>query len=757
MRHQFFVLFVLFAACLSAEPIPRIVVTFYDSKVDKDPYFSRAHQLAEMPCNHEGLFFEYYDIQKPLPAIAGRSDVLGILFWFDSETQIPYRQGQKLYDWTMAALDEGKKIVIMGYAPFQPAVIDLPLNQLNALWERLGVRTTGVWVDATFDVTLKRVDLAMTDFEREFPSVLSGFLEMIPISSSVECALVATSSRKEPPNTCLVATFAGGGYVADNYEAYYLYERGRTTRKWYINPFLFFRQAFGTATSPKPDTTTLSGRRIYYSHVDGDGWNNETEIGTFRRGTISAEVLYEEIYKKYPDLPVTVAPIGADVDLDWVALNASQPIARKIFELPHVEVASHTFTHPFDWGFFQDYRPEDEVPFLHLYPNGSWLGRGIFARVRAYFDDDSYYKQEGSISSEEILKSQGREEGKTFDDVYEVPRAFALQPFDLELEVSGSIDLINSFTPKDKQVALYQWSGDCRPFYEAIRAVFDANILNINGGDSRFDTVYSSYAWVAPLGREVKGLRQVYASNANENLYTDLWRSNFFGFNLLPQTFLNTEKPIRLRPMNLYYHIYSGQKYSSLKALEQNIEFVKTQEYIPIKASQFARLGLDYYGVQFEKSGGNQWIIKNRGTVSTIRFDEATTETVNLSSSEGVIGFRHFQGSLYVYLDAAAKEEAKIALQNNRDVHRHPRQPHFYLIASSWQVTDLNRVGQDKAAFNSFGFGKGAMLWNVPSDGDYLVTTNRGDPLVVSSENRQISFILEFSGLDPVAVEISKI
>jgi len=27
---------------------------------------------------------------------------------------------------------------------------------------------------------------------------------------------------------------------------------------------------------PKPDTTTLAGRRIYYSHIDGDGWKELT-------------------------------------------------------------------------------------------------------------------------------------------------------------------------------------------------------------------------------------------------------------------------------------------------------------------------------------------------------------------------------------------------------------------------------------------------------------------------------------------------
>jgi len=755
MKRIFFLVLTVCCLELFADQMPRHIIAFYDSIIDDDLYFSRAHQLAEMPCNHLGLVFDYYDVHQKLPDLQGRDDVLGVLIWFGDDTKIGYEEGVALYDWTLDALERGKKVLVMGNPVFQPDVIGLSTSMLNRLWEKLGMAITGSWEDQTYNMALKRLDPAMTDFEREYPLALPDFVQVTKISDKVTCFLEARSKTGSGPAFCLAAVSPSGGYVADRYEAYYLYERGKVTRKWYLNPFLFFKAAFQVDSMPKPDTTTLAGRRIYYSHVDGDGWNNQTEIGDFRLGTIAAEVLLERIYKKYPDYPVTVGPIGADVDPEWAALRDSRTITEKIFSLDHVEVASHTFTHPFDWGFFEDYRPADEVPYLHLYPNGSWLGTGIMAKIRSYFDDGYYYaKEDDTIEDEEVLGEL--RDVKTFDEVYDVPRAFALKPFDLELEISGSVDLINTLG-NGKKVALYQWSGDCRPFYEAVKGVEKLGIMNINGGDSRFDNVYSSYAWVAPVGRQVKDLRQVYASNANENLYTNLWRNNFFGFNLLPQTFQNTESPIRIKPMNFYYHIYSGQKNASLKALEQNMEYVQAHETIPIKASEFASIGQGFYSTKIDRQSNDSWSFCCRQGLQTIRFDDATLKSVDLSRSKGVVGFRHYQGSLYVYLDSAFVDDALIALKPHSEFHKVPVDSRYYLIESRWQVFDVKSQGSQSVLFRAQGFGLGEMRWNVPSSGWYKVESDGGEVLVVEAENRMLDFTFHARALQPITMTISKL
>ena len=87
---------------------------------------------------------------------------------------------------------------------------------------------------------------------------------------------------------------------------------------------IFFRLAFGTDDLPKPDTTTLCGRRMYFSHIDGDGWRNLCEINKYRkRRAMSAEVILDEVLMRFPELPVSVAPIAADLDLRWHGFGAA--------------------------------------------------------------------------------------------------------------------------------------------------------------------------------------------------------------------------------------------------------------------------------------------------------------------------------------------------------------------------------------------------------------------------------------------------
>src|SRR5262249_8557513 len=150
------------------------------------------------------------------------------------------------------------------------------------------------------------------------------------------------------------------------------YSEDTQRKQWIIDPFRFFRLAFATDDLPKPDTTTIVGRRIYYSQIDGDGWLNVTTIeerdpgtGT-RRHRRSIDLLIDRAIIPYPDLPVTVAPIAADLDPAWCGDDEAQAAARRAFALQQVEVGSHTYSHPLDWGFFENAPPEKERPFLRF-------------------------------------------------------------------------------------------------------------------------------------------------------------------------------------------------------------------------------------------------------------------------------------------------------------------------------------------------------------------------------------------------------
>ena len=160
--------------------------------------------------------------------------------------------------------------------------------------------------------------------------------------------------------------------------------------------------------------------------------------------------------------------------------------------------------------------------------------------------------------------------------------------FDLHLEIAGSIGLINSLLPRGKRVEVLQWSGNTTPYEAAIAASRAAGVRNLNGGDTRFDPEFPSYACVAPVGRGVGAEWEVYASNSNENTYTNLWTDRFFAFKFLTATLKNTESPRRVTATTSITTWDFGQKLPSLTAVFENYRYAATQELAPITASAYA-------------------------------------------------------------------------------------------------------------------------------------------------------------------------
>ncbi|MFM7345791.1 MAG: hypothetical protein ACKO1J_10550, partial [Tagaea sp.] len=76
--------------------------------------------------------------------------------------------------------------------------------------------------------------------------------------------------RRNRPDTesHVVIVGPGGGLVAVGFTHFYEPELKR--RQWRIDPFAFLAAALGHTGGPAPDVTTLTGRRIFFSHIDGD-------------------------------------------------------------------------------------------------------------------------------------------------------------------------------------------------------------------------------------------------------------------------------------------------------------------------------------------------------------------------------------------------------------------------------------------------------------------------------------------------------
>ncbi len=721
--------------------IPRTIIALYDSKQEDKTRWTLIHTFAEMPLNHLGLVVEYHDIHDPLPDLAKRSDVRGILSWLPGGSALP--DPEKFLRWAIDAVDGGKKFVIFGggfgLAQIKESQNPVAVLLANHFFQRIGLHFSEGWVSITYDVEFLHKNPEMVEFERKYGGILPPFSRVEVTDDAMVSHLVVQKKGRPETKSHLVVTGPKGGYVAEDYECYFSLKGERPHRQWYVNPFLFFRVAFGTDDLPKPDTATIAGRRIYYSHIDGDGWTSLTQIEQYRRHPVLAsQVVMDHAIKPFEDLPVTAAPIAAELDPDWVGTEESRRVAKEFLALPQVEIGSHTLSHPFDWEFFADGNPDKERPLLRRYQFGSWE-KG--SRQKWFPTDRDKKAEEAALA--------------LVSDPHDIPRAYANEPFNLEDEIRGAVDIIEELAPKGKKVKIVMWSGDTSPFEAALRETREAGLLNINGGDSRFDREYDSYAWVSPVGRPPLGKeRQIYSSNSNENTYTELWSGRFFGFKFLKATLECTENPLRVKPFNVYYHMYSGEKQASLHALVSNLEYARTQELAPITASNYAAIGNGFYSAEIVRKDAGVWLIRNRGGLQTIRFDNKPGRAVDFSRSRGVIGQRHYQDNLYVYLDEGV-EYPIIALKPHEKAHNPPRAGSSYLVHSRWKVRNLKRSGAG-FRFTAEGFGNGEMHWYVPAGGSYTVKAGEGEATQMRAKDNVLTLSFGNIAMRPIEIRVTK-
>ena len=673
-------------------PVPRTVIALVEGGPDFRLRETRSHVLATMPLEQLGLIVEYHRADRPLPDLSARSDVRGVFAWLT----FPARpKALELLSWYERALDLGKKLVVFGdIGVFEDTETGaLPVDRVNRLFERIGLNISGNYIAYTDGATYRTLNRKVWGFEYT-PPLPPPFQEFTRVDPTAISHLTVEIAGTRPARSDLIVTGPHGGFVAPSYAAQI--DPPSNIRRWLVNPFEFFRLAFATDDLPKPDTTTLVGRRIYYSHVDGDGWRSVSEVKLDDKPASAAKVLLERVVKEFPELPVTIAPIAAELDPAWIDDADARRVAHDFFSQPQVEGGSHTYSHPFKWSYFEHYDAESERAIVHRADRNQDIHQG-------YAD----------------LAESERVDGEPDQDIgrYTLPRAFFSEPFDLNREIAGSVERIAEVG--GKPVRVLQWSGDTSPFEAALAATRKAGIPNINGGDTRFDSDFRSYGFVAPMGMPVGSERQIYASMSNENTYTDLWTGRFFAYRHVLQTIERTELPIRVKPINLYYHSYSAEKIASTNALITVHEAMRGQDIAPVATSRFARIAEGFYTARFVPIGDRSWRIEGRGALQTLRFDHASLTAVDFARSSGVLGARPLHGSLYVALDPAV-EGPVLALTDRAHPMDPDPSPHPYLLESRWPVEGVTADPTTLTA-TAQGFGPLSMTWVMPQTGRWRV------------------------------------
>ncbi|MEQ1753777.1 MAG: hypothetical protein ABL973_06560 [Micropepsaceae bacterium] len=663
-----------------AREVPRTILGLHDAPLTASQDANYLYALAEMPLNHLGLRLEYHNLRSGVPEISGRQDLRGVLIWLSDGQKLPLAGMLAL---VRKASSIGIPVIFMGSLPNGKDTSGhiVSLADQNALLNLIGLKSSGTFLPYTFDLKTTIKNSKMVEFERKLPNPPPATESISPTTTDVQTFLAFDRSGDEGERIHAVILTRTGGYVASGFT--HFESRNGTFIQWYLNPFDFFATAFRTRGIPVPDTTTLAGRRIFYSHIDGDGWGNVSTADRYDgKGTYASEVILREVVDAYPDLPVTIAPIAADLDLAFAGSVRSQQIARALFSRRNVEPATHTYTHPFEWRFFgPGYRAENELPFLKKY--GKYhLGPGIDPK-------------KGSVKA-------------NLNKHYDAPRAYGDIPYNLKREVEGSVAYINAFCPPNKQVRMLQWSGDTSPTVDAVASVMRAGLQNLNGRDTRFDGEAPSYAAVSPIGKLSGSLMQISASHANENVYTDLWQGRFFGFRYLKSSLANTETPRRVKPINIYYHMYSGEKQASLAALKEVLDYSAAQDIAPITASEFAAVGQGFFSARLNEIGPQSWRVEDRGRLNTLRIDGASSTEINPDHSSGILGSNRQSDTMYVALDPAVSVPiVTLRTRTTLPVQRPT------LVESRWTVSSLN-YDQDSATFQVRGFGPGTMVWSVP-------------------------------------------
>ncbi len=732
-------------ACAADRPINREILGLYDSSKELKPEETRLHRWLEMPLNHLGYKLKLHDLAKGLPSPAETKRYHAVITWFSDRVI----DADIYLAWAARAARSDVRFVVIDSVGMLGDNDDLP--RVNAFLKELGFAFADYFVSDSTGTRMKTLDAEMINFEHKLDAQkLPGHQVVIAKSSAIKVHLSVTDPAHQwvkAPSSILVATSPKGGFIASGFAVQYDDPQDRV--QWIVDPFKFLEAALGSKRRPIPDTTTISGRRIYFSHIDGDGWNNLTDVHPYsaERGS-AAEVMLDTLIAPYPDLPVSVGLIAGDVDPDFGGVTTNAGIAAAMYAMPHVNVASHTHSHPYDWKFFENYDRDREVADVLSFTSSETHYddrslRNLVAEWRSALPGGG--KDAPSLTHEEVKIAQ-------------LPRARPHHPFDLALEVQGALDTATELAPEGKRANLYLWSGNTRPFEAAVRETRLAGVRNLNGGDSRFDSAYPSVAYVAPLSRVVGAERQIYAVNSNENTYTNGWTGPFDAFRLLKETIDNTETPRRLKGFNLYYHAFSATKQAGLDSILSHLDYARSLPLAPISASHYAGIAEGYFSARIVEAGRDRWRISERGELDTVRFDAADDLVIDYAASSGVVGHNHHSGSLYVTFDRAAREPV-VALQSARKSAPNFDYRGAHLVDGRWQLSSVSRSPCSIAA-NAQGFGIGDMTWGGFAPGDYAIIARRdgetvAEQRVTADDDGRIKFTVDTDAIEPVQLSIS--
>lgn len=624
----------IFSYNAAAQTINRNVLVLWDSAEHEtqDIEQSVTHTKLEVILNHYGLIAHYLDVNNKIPKKYFKKSVIknyvGMITWFTDPASLNPNELIRLHKtW----LKLRKKTIVLGNFGFlfNLKKQNTPIDKVNYLLKDWGVRISGREFQNPLVLGISQID-KNAEYERKLNNELGNVLQLTSVNKGNKSLLTIKDKVNNQQTHPIIHNdlFFYAHYGYELYRSNY-----NSVTQWRLNPYYLINWLIDNKY-PIPDTTTLFGKRIMYSHIDGDAFISISEVD---RKSLCGEIIRTNIIDKFK-VPISVSLVMAEIDPKYRGNKRVLKLAQDFFKSPHIEPASHTYFHPLSW---------DKQP--------------------SPFDIEIYFgKKKNKYIGGPIV-------------AYKYPDYFEL---DYNRELNDSTNYLNSKILKNKKSKLLFWSGSCRPPKEALKIAHENKLLNMNGGDSRFDRRFNSVSHLYPLGKQVGKYLQVYSSNSNENTYTNLWEGPFVGFKDVIETFKNTEYPIRLKPINIYYHFYSGEKISSLKALTDVYTWSLKQSVMPIFTSDYIKIVKNYYDIQITKINNSTFNLSNIKNLTTFRYDSIIFP--NYKTSKNIIGHKHINGSTYIHLNDQSK--AKLTFKT-----RKPVKTQMYIDSSEGIITKFSR------------------------------------------------------------------
>ncbi|HMQ21025.1 MAG TPA: hypothetical protein PKE00_00950 [Planctomycetota bacterium] len=570
-------------------PRVRRQVLVLASRLSHDRGSSRddaVRDMLELPIEHLGLEVVPVDAKAERPSKTAWNDVAAVMtsFYYGDEAE----------PWVWDFLDEARRhahVRFVHFGDFGP--LDLDRARLAKWLRGFGLEHKDGWNGDPVQIEVQGEPGRETGYEgrQSRRSVHLG-----PASfDALNCVWLRTQDRSKGDVRTPIVTGPWGGIAL----LPWAFTPGgvHVDRRWHVDPFAFFAAALDRIGVPCADPNVYCGRRGFFFHVDGDGFESQSTVRVQGRDDlICGEVFANEVLARY-DLPMTLSVIVASVtdDIRPEAPTHAMQVARRLFADPKVEIASHSVLHPLDW-------------------RRKWT-KATPRRVVNWYDGLASYRHD--------MVSEVRESLRFFEDY---------------------------LVPDGKACRLFFWSGMANPDEAALRAVRELGLLNINGGVARWDELHASVSFVQPRGRSVGDEYQVYCAAPNENVFDGF-------FSTMPGAFAHVDRTIErsgtgriLKPANVYGHFYSVERPPRLRALQQVLDrWGRRERTAAIYASDYVRAVLDARQRCHVEREPRGWRFSGFEACRTVRLD-GDDRRIDWAASPGIVGERRIAGSRYFLL-----------------------------------------------------------------------------------------------------------